>query len=244
MDVNNQTQKMNRTKMIHTIDNYLFVQHYFHHASPLMHINLRLTYVNKKIISPYYLNYRYVIDPSYCEGMLRSFDPIKNYYLFIPLFARTHRPIFISIAYLQCIEEYSTKCMYLLTHLQPPQERLDCGQASKSGAVSRGTTDPESLIGKTTTMQCWSVSSGSRHLLRKGQKFIELFRNPDNRAKTSSSSFVDDHIPSHRVSVPLKRRLTALKTHKLYFFCFFFCIFYLIFLCQLSISIFFSFSSN
>ena len=137
------------------------------------------------------------------------------------------------------VEEYATKCVYLLTQLQPPQERLDCGQVSKLGAVSRGTTDPESLIGKTTTMQGWSVSSGSRHLLRKGQKFIEPFRNPDNRARTSSSSFVDDHSPSHRVSVPLKRRLTALKSHKLYFFVFFFCIFYLISPCLFNISIIF-----
>ena len=232
MDVKNQTQKMNRTKMLHTIHNYLLVQHHFHLASPLMHINSSLTYVNKKIISRYHLNDCYIIDPSYCEGTLRSADPIKNFFLFIPIFAWTHRPIFMSIEYLQCVEEDATKCVYLLTHHQPPHERLDCGQASKSGAVSRGTTDPESLIGKATTVQCWSVSSGSRRLLRKGQKFIEPFRNPDNRSRSSSSSFVDDHSPTHMVSVPLKRRLKVLKTHELYF-----CVFFLYFLSDFSLSI-------
>ena len=62
MDVNNQTQKANRAKMLHTIYNYLFVQHHLHRTNPLVHINSRLQYANIKLTSPSYLNNSYIIN--------------------------------------------------------------------------------------------------------------------------------------------------------------------------------------
>ena len=81
MDVNNQTQKVIRTKMLHTIHNYLFVQHRFHRTNPLVHMNSRLQYANAELTSPYYMNYSYIIDSNYCEGTLRNFVPIMNFFL-------------------------------------------------------------------------------------------------------------------------------------------------------------------
>ena len=79
MDVNNTTHKVNRVKMLHTMHNYLFVQHHFQNTNPIIHINSRLQYANTKLTSPYYMNYSYIIQPNYSEGTLRNFDPIKNY---------------------------------------------------------------------------------------------------------------------------------------------------------------------
>ena len=42
MDVNNTTHKENRVKMLHTMHNYLFVQHHFQHTNPIIHMNSRL----------------------------------------------------------------------------------------------------------------------------------------------------------------------------------------------------------
>ena len=72
----------------------------------------RLQYANTELTSPYYINYSYIIQPSYCEGTLRNFDPIKNYFLFSPLYAKTNLPILVPIAYLQCVEERATKCIH------------------------------------------------------------------------------------------------------------------------------------
>ena len=66
---------------------------------PLLLINSRLQYINTKIFFKYRLNYSYIYDPSYCEVTFRNFNSIKNYFLFIPLFTRTHRPIVFPIEY-------------------------------------------------------------------------------------------------------------------------------------------------
>ena len=58
MDVNNQKHKVNRVKMLHTIHNYLFVQHLFHMTNAIIHMNSRLQYANTKLTSPDYMNYR------------------------------------------------------------------------------------------------------------------------------------------------------------------------------------------
>ena len=85
MDVNNTTHKVNRVKMLHTLHNYLFVQHHFQHTKPIIHMNSRLRYANKKLASPYYIKYSYIIQPNYWEGTLRNFDPNENYFIFSPL---------------------------------------------------------------------------------------------------------------------------------------------------------------
>ena len=56
MDVNNTAHKINRVKMLHTMHNYLFVQHHFQHTNPIIHMNSRLQYANTKLTSPYYEN--------------------------------------------------------------------------------------------------------------------------------------------------------------------------------------------
>ena len=112
MDVNNTTHKVNRVKTLHTMHNYLFVQHHFQHTNPIIHMNSRLQYANTKLTSPYYMNYSYIIQPIYCEGTLRNFDPIKNYFIFSPLYVTTNRPILVPIEYLQCVEGGAKKCTY------------------------------------------------------------------------------------------------------------------------------------
>ena len=69
--------KVNWVKMLHTMHNYLFVHHPFQNTNPIIHMNSRLQYANTKLTSPY-INYSYIIQPNYCEGTLRNFDPIKN----------------------------------------------------------------------------------------------------------------------------------------------------------------------
>ena len=110
MDVNNTTHKLNRVKMLHTKHKYLFVLHHFQHKNRIIHTNSRLQYANKKLTSPYYMNYSYIIQPNFCEGTLRNFDLIKNYFTFSPLYAKTNRPILVPIIYLQCVEGGTTKC--------------------------------------------------------------------------------------------------------------------------------------
>ena len=76
VDVNNQTHKVIGTKILHTIQNYLFVQHLLHRTSPLVHINPRLQYGITKLTSPYYMNYSYVSCPTTAKAtsviLLRS----------------------------------------------------------------------------------------------------------------------------------------------------------------------------
>ena len=53
---NNQSRKVNRTTKLHTIHNYLFVQHHFHCTYPLVQMNSRLQNANTRFTSPYYMN--------------------------------------------------------------------------------------------------------------------------------------------------------------------------------------------
>ena len=135
MEVNNTTQKVNRVKMLHTMHNYLFVQDHFQHTNPIINMNSRLQYANTKLTSPYYMNYSYIIQPSYCEGTLRNFVPIKNYFIFSPLYAKTNRPILVPIKYLQCVEGGATKCAYghtfNLLHRDRMVDKLDNWQSSQ-----------------------------------------------------------------------------------------------------------------
>ena len=108
---NNQTHQFNRTNILHAKHNYLFLQHHFRWTNLLVQ-KTRFEYVSTKLTSPYYMNYSYIINPTYCEGTLRNFDPIKSYFLFFPLYAKTHRPILVTIEYLQCVERGAKKCMY------------------------------------------------------------------------------------------------------------------------------------
>ena len=110
--MSNTTHNVNRVKMLHTMHSYLFVQHHFHRTNPIIHMNLRLQYANTKLTSPYYMNYSYIIQPNRCEGTLRNFDPIEDYFVFSPLDAKTKRPILVPTEYLQCVEGGATKCTH------------------------------------------------------------------------------------------------------------------------------------
>ena len=81
--------------MLHTINNYLFVQHHFHRTIILVHNNSHLQYFNSKLTSPKHVNYSYIINSTHCEGTLHNFNPIKNYFFFLPLYAKTHKPKFV-----------------------------------------------------------------------------------------------------------------------------------------------------
>ena len=143
MKVNNQTHKVNRVKMLHTAHNYLLVQHHFHSTNPLIHMNSRIQYANKKLTSPYYINYSYIIQPTYCEGALRNFDLIKNSFLFSLL----------------CPDRLPRVCrgrsheVHVQPHLQPPLQGLDDGQVGQSRAVSRRDTDPRPSSHVAATLQ-------------------------------------------------------------------------------------------
>ena len=95
--------------MLHTMHNYLCVQHHFQNTNPIIHQNSRLQYANTNLTSPYYLNYSYTIHSDFCEVTLRNFDPIKNYYIFSPMYSKTNRPILVPIMYLRCVEGGATK---------------------------------------------------------------------------------------------------------------------------------------
>ena len=75
-------------------------------------MNSSLQYANTELTSPYYMNHSFIMLPTYCEGTLRNFDTLKNYFLFSPLCAKTNRPLLIPIEYFQCVEGGATKCMY------------------------------------------------------------------------------------------------------------------------------------
>ena len=58
------------------------------------------------------MRYSYILNCAYCEGTLRNFDPIENYFLFSPPRAKTQRPLLVPLEYLHCVEGTATKCMY------------------------------------------------------------------------------------------------------------------------------------
>ena len=112
MDINKTPHKLNRVKMLHTVHNYLFVHHHFHRTNLLIHMNSRIHKANTILTSPYIMNYSYIIQPIFCEGTLRNINPIKNYFIFSHLYAKTNRPILVPIKYLQCVEGGATKGMH------------------------------------------------------------------------------------------------------------------------------------
>ena len=81
---------------------------------------------------PYYLNYSYIINYSYYQG---KFAPFKNYFHYA-IYARTHRPILVSIEYRRRRHE-----VHVWTHLQPPLQGLDCRHVSQSRAKRKRTAN-------------------------------------------------------------------------------------------------------
>ena len=98
--------------MLHTMHSYLFVQHRFHRTNPIIHVKSRSQYANTKLTSPYYMIHSFINQPNNCEGTFRSFEPIKNYFNFSPLYAKSNRPILVPIEYMQCVQGGATKCTH------------------------------------------------------------------------------------------------------------------------------------
>ena len=127
------------------------------------------------------MNYSYIIQTNCCEDTLRNFDPIKNYFIFSPLYAKTNRLLLVAIKYLQCVEGGATKCTYghtfnllyrdwkadKLENRQPPQEELQIFNHLLA-LQPHCNTDlyPRALAA----------------CLARDPEFLAFFRGPDNRA--------------------------------------------------------------
>ena len=82
--------------------------------SPPINISSQIQYVNRKIKSPFYLNYFYIIGQKFCEGTLRNFDPMKINYLF-GHYTLEHIKPFSSPSRIKCVVGRYTKCIQGLT---------------------------------------------------------------------------------------------------------------------------------
>ena len=170
MDVNNQTLKVNRVKTLHTIRNYLFVQHHFHRTNRFIHMKSRVQYAKTKHTPPYYMEYSYIIQLTSCEGTLRNFVPIKNYFLFSPLYAKTNRPLLVPIEYLQCEEGGATKCLYGPTFNLLYRDKLDSREPS---------AEETQMLNQFLALQPHCNVDLSRALaacLSRDQEFIDFFQ--------------------------------------------------------------------
>ena len=181
MDESNSTHKVNRAKMLHTMHNYLLVQHHFQHTNPIIHMSSRLQYANIKLSSPYYMNYSYIIQSNYCEGTLRNFDPIKNYFIFSPLYAKTNRHILVSIKYLQSVEQGATKSTYghtfNLLYRDWMADKLDNRQTSQEELQIFN-----HLLALQPHCNADLYPRALAACLTRDPEFLAFFRDPDNRA--------------------------------------------------------------
>ena len=144
-------------------------------------MNYRLQYANTKLTSPYYMNYSYIIQPNYFEGSLRNIDPVKNYFIFSPLYTKTNRHILVSIEYLQCVEGGATKCAYghtfNLLYWDWMVDKLENRQPSQ---------EEQQIFNHLLALQphC-NTDLYPRALaacLARDPEFLAFFRDPDNRA--------------------------------------------------------------
>ena len=207
--------------MLHTMHIYIFVQHHFQHTNPLNDMILRLQYANTKFTSPYCMNYSYIINPNFCEGTLRNFDPIKNYFIFSPLYSKTNRPILVSIEYLQCVEGGATKCAYghtfnllyrdwMVDKLEPPPEEIQ---------IFNHLLALQPNCNVDLYLRTFAVC------LARDPEFLTFFRDPDNQApdfqfEYRTSATVLHHTRAH---CPTNSRDTLIsKNSPISFFCLFY----------------------
>ena len=167
--------------MLHTIRNYLFVQHHFHRTNPLIHMNSRLQYAKTKLTSPCFMNCSYRIQLTYCKSTLRNFDPIINYFLFLPLYAKTNHPILVQIEYLQYVEGGATKCMYghtfNLLYRDWMTDKLDDREPS---AEEKQTLKHLLALQPHCNVDLFPHALAT--CLARNQEYLEFFRDADNRA--------------------------------------------------------------
>ena len=89
-DVQNNNYRVHEAKLIHNLFYYTIFRDTANYTDKsYIHINDQLT-------SPYFLNYGYKLKWEYTTGTLRNFDPIKNFYLFLPKEA-PERPLIVPL---------------------------------------------------------------------------------------------------------------------------------------------------
>ena len=99
---------MLRTKQTHTYSYYRFNQNHFHLHTPSRQPHHRFQFINSKYSSPFFLNFTYCIKYTNFQGLLRSYDPITQMFIFCPLTKTFNdeesRPLIIPHEYIQPIE--------------------------------------------------------------------------------------------------------------------------------------------
>ena len=126
------------------------------------------------------MNYSYIIQPNYCEGTLRNFDPIKKYFIFSPLYAKTNGPILVPIEYLPCIEGGATECTYGHTfnlYGDWMADQLDNRQPSQEE-----TQIFNHLLALQPHCNADLYPRALAACLARDPEFLAFFRDPDNRA--------------------------------------------------------------
>ena len=99
---------MLRSKQTHTYTYYKFIQHHYTHNTPARQIYHIYQYINSKYTSPFLLNFIYCIKDTNLQGILRTYDPITQMYIFCPLTKTFNvdesRPLIFSHKFLQPVE--------------------------------------------------------------------------------------------------------------------------------------------
>ena len=122
---------MLRTKQTHTNKYYRFIQNRFNLHTPSRKPHHRFQFINSKYTSPFFLNFIYCIKGTNFQGILRSYEPITQMYIFCPLTQNFNveesRPLIVPHEYIQPIEnpmlqfihntKYKHKFFNLIQHI-------------------------------------------------------------------------------------------------------------------------------
>ena len=99
---------MLRTKQTHTYTYYRFKQNHFDLHTPSLQLHHRFQFINSKYTSPFFLNFTYCIKNTNLQGILRSYDPLTQMYIFCPLTKTFNeekaRPLIVPHEYIQPIK--------------------------------------------------------------------------------------------------------------------------------------------
>ena len=157
------------------------MQHHFHRTNQLIYMTSSLQCANTKLISPYYMNYSYIIQPNFCEGTLRNFDPIKYYFILLTFYAKTNHPNFVPIKYLQCVEGGATKCMHGHTFNLPYRDWM----ADKLDNRELSQEETQTFNYLLALQPHCNIDLYPRALaacLMRYSEFLAFFHDPENRA--------------------------------------------------------------
>ena len=171
-DAQNNNYRVHETKLIHNLIFYTFFRDKANYTDKsYIHIKDQLT-------SPYFLNYGYKLKWEYIKGTLRSFDPIKNYYIFQPTEA-PERLLIVPLEALEPCEQYHT---YHLEGTVTNQVFLNRVQLHNG----RKTTDFEQEIRKTvkasiTETNIDEITDLLADLLSQDEHFIKEYKHYRDR---------------------------------------------------------------